>query len=87
MNQETLQKAKLLDKNIEDLKQINYVFSKNVRISIEAIEVTKSGSLNPYITNPMDINSIYYSELNELIKNWSSQKNLGHLHYQSIQCR
>jgi hypothetical protein len=74
MNQETLQKAKLLDKNIEDLKQINYVFSKNVRISIEAIEVTKSGSLNPYITNPMDINSIYYSELNELIKNWSSQK-------------
>jgi hypothetical protein len=74
MNQETLQKAKLLDKNIEDLKQINYVFSKNVRISIEAIEVSKSGSLNPYITNPMDINSIYYSELNELIKNWSSQK-------------
>lgn len=74
MNQETLQKAKLLDKNIEDLKQINYVFSKNVRISIEAIEVTKSGCISPYIINPMDINSIYYSELNELIKNWSSQK-------------
>ena len=72
MNQETLQKA--LDKNIEDLKQINYVFSKNVRISIYSIEVTKSGSLIPYIINPMDINSIYYSELNELIKNWSSQK-------------
>jgi hypothetical protein len=74
MNQETLQKAKLLDKNIEDLKQINNVFNKNVRIGIEAIEVTKSGSLTSYISNPMFINSIYYSELNELIKNWSSQK-------------
>jgi hypothetical protein len=74
MNQETLQKAKLLDKNIEDLKQINYVFGKNVRISIEAIEVTKSGSLSPYIINSMNINSIYYSELNELRKKWSSQK-------------
>lgn len=74
MNQETLQKAKLLAKKIEDLKQINYVFSKNFRISIEAIEVTKSGSLKPYIIDSMNINSIYYSELNELIKNWSSQK-------------
>ena len=74
MNQETLQKAKLLDKNIEDLKQINYIFSKNVRISIEAIEVSKSGSLNPYIVNPMKVNSVYETELNELIKNWSTQK-------------
>jgi len=74
MNQETLQKAKLLDKNIEDLKQINYIFSKNVRICIEAIEVSKSGSLNPYIVNPMKVNSVYESELNELIKNWSTQK-------------
>ena len=74
MNQETLQKAKSLDKNIYDLQQINFMFNKNVRISIEAIEVSKSGSLNPYIVNPMKVNSIYESELNELIKNWSAQK-------------
>lgn len=74
MNQETLQKAKSLDKKINDLEQINFIFNKNVRISIEAIEVSKSGSLNPYIVNPMKVNSIYESELNELIKNWSAQK-------------
>ena len=74
MNQETLQKAKSLDKKINDLEQINFIFNKNVRISIEAIEVDKSGSLNPYIVNPMEVNSIYESELNELIKNWSTQK-------------
>ena len=74
MNQETLQKAKSLDKKINDLEQINFIFNKNVRISIEAIEVDKSGSLNPYIVNTMEVNSIYESELNELIKNWSTQK-------------
>ena len=74
MNQETLQKAYLLDSKINCLKQLHYVFNKPVRFKIEATSCTPNGNLEPYFTTPMIVESIFDPELAELIKNWAIKK-------------
>ena len=74
MNQQTLQKAISLASEIEQLKNLNGIFSKKIRFSIDAMELNNSGSLNPYIVDCMEVKNLYQPELNEIIKNWTIEK-------------
>jgi hypothetical protein len=73
MNQEILQKAKILDKRISNLQELNQAFSKNVRIRIEAMQCSEIGTLSPVFGSEI-IRNLFEPELIELIRNWSSQK-------------
>jgi hypothetical protein len=74
MNQQTLQKAISLDSEIKQLKNLNAIFSKKIRFSIDAMELNNSGSLNPYIIDGMEVKNLYQPELTEIIKNWTIEK-------------